>query len=198
MKEFERRAFSVSNIEIRSRSNEAGEGTSKKIVGHAAVFNQLSEDLGGFREQIAPGAFKNSLKNADVRALWNHDPNFILGRNKAGTLYLNEDKTGLAIEILPPDTQFARDLIISMERGDVTQMSFGFRTVKDKWETQDNNDIRTLIEVDLFDVSPVTYPAYPQTDVALRSLNSWKKEKEDKPFIPSLKSYKRKLNLAKI
>ncbi|MDA0780666.1 MAG: HK97 family phage prohead protease [Rickettsiales bacterium] len=194
MKGVERRAFNVSNIELRAEGE--GEDLTKKIVGHAAIFNQLSEDLGGFQEKIEPGAFSKSLKNADVRALWNHDANFILGRNKAGTLTLSEDKTGLAIEILPPDTQFARDLMVSMERGDVTQMSFGFRTIKDKWETEAGKDIRTLLEVEIFDVSPVTYPAYTQTDVALRSLDVWKKD--NKPFTPSLKSYKRKLALANL
>ncbi len=194
MKKTERRTF-IGNFELRDDSGEDGV---KKIVGHAAVFNSLSEDLGGFREQIAPGAFAKSLKNADVRALWNHDPNFVLGRNKAGTLQLREDKTGLAIEITPPDTQFARDLMVSMERGDVTQMSFGFRTVSDKWETKDGEDFRTLIEVDIFDVSPVTYPAYVQTDVALRSLGDWKEEHKKDDNIKSLASYKRKVAIAKL
>lgn len=153
------------NIELRADSEEP------KITGHAAVFNQWSEDLGGFREIIRPGAFAKTIKEADVRALFNHDPNYVLGRNKAGTLRLEEDKKGLAIEIDPPDTQWARDLTTSIQRGDIDQMSFGFRTVKDKWGDDGETNQRELLEVELFDVSPVTYPAYPQTSVGVRSID---------------------------
>lgn len=163
----ERRAYQV--MELRA---DAGEGMAPKISGHAAMFDVLSEDLGGFRERIAPGAFTKTLLSADIRALFNHDSNFVLGRNKASTLRLKEDLTGLAIEIDPPDTQFARDLMVSMKRGDISQMSFGFYTGADKWAKVDGEWVRTLLEVELFDVSPVTYPAYPQTDVAVRSLEA--------------------------
>jgi len=140
-----------------------------KIVGYAAVFNQLSEDLGGFREKISPGAFRKTIQEADIRALWNHDSNYVLGRNKSGTLKLEEDSHGLRIEITPPETTWAKDLITSMKRGDVDQMSFGFRTIKDRWENDGGRNIRTLLEVELFDVSPVTYPSYPQTEVQART-----------------------------
>ena len=143
-----------------------------KIRGYAAVFDSLSEDLGGFREQIAHGAFSDTL-GADVRALWNHDANFVLGRTTSGTLTLREDSHGLAIEIDPPDTQQAKDLLISIRRGDVSQMSFGFYTQDDAWEQRDGENIRTLRKVELFDVSPVTYPAYQDTSVAVRSLDGW-------------------------
>jgi len=147
------------------------DGDEPKITGHAAVFNKLSVDLMGFREKVAPGAFINSIEKSDIRALWNHNPDYVLGRNKSRTLKLEEDKKGLAIEILPPDTQWARDLMETIKRGDVDQMSFAFKTIKDSWENQDKKEsIRTLEEVELFDVSPVTYPAYPQTDVKVRSI----------------------------
>lgn len=165
-KQREQRDFPVAELRIDSAA-----GMAPKITGHAAVFDQLSEDLGGFRERIAPGAFAGTLASADIRALFNHDANFVLGRNKAGTLRLKEDLTCLAIEIDPPDTQFARDLGVSMKRGDISQMSFGFYTVADKWAKVDGAWVRTLLEVDLLDVSPVTYPAYPQTDVAVRALH---------------------------
>ncbi len=142
-----------------------------KIAGHAAKFDVLSEDLGGFRERIAPGAFAKSIQSSDIRALFNHDANIVLGRNKAGTLRLSEDSAGLAYEVDAPDTQLVRDMVLSpIARGDVNQCSFGFYTINDKWTKVDGEWIRTLLEAELLDVSPVTYPAYPQTEVAVRAL----------------------------
>lgn len=142
----------------------------RRIVGYAAVFSQLSEEMWGFREMIEQGAFQRTIaEGADVRALMNHDPNLILGRTRAGTLDLAEDDIGLRYEIAPPDTQYARDLMISLERGDINQSSFGFRVVKERWETRDEENIRFLMDVDLFDISPVTFPAYPQTSAEARA-----------------------------
>lgn len=168
------------------------DGAPPLISGHAAVFNSLSEDLGGFREQIAPGAFANSLKD-DIRALFNHDARFVLGRSTSGTLRLAEDAKGLAVEIDPPDTQDARDLLTKMKRGDITGMSFGFRTVKDAWAEVDGKIIRTLVEVRVFDVSIVTYPAYPDAGAAVRSLESWRAERAPKP--PDFTLMRRRLDL---
>lgn len=173
MTDIERRFVSLTEVKIENR-----EGATPKITGHAAVFNQMSEDLGGFREQIAPGAFSDAIQKDDIRALFNHNPDFILGRNLSGTLKLSEDSRGLSIEIDPPDTQIARDLITSMRRGDVSQMSFGFsvRPNGQNWAKDDNGQVvRTLTKVRLFDVSPVVFAAYPQTDVAMRSLQEWRK-----------------------
>ena len=167
MNDKELRSFALNEFRV-----DSAEGSAPKIYGHAAIFNSLSEDLGGFREQIAPGAFAKTLDSADIRALFNHDSNIVLGRNKSGTLRLKEDETGLAIEIDPPDTQAARDLIVSMKRGDISQMSFGFRIVKDKLEKRGGEWVRTLLDVNLFDVSPVTYPAYVMTDVSIRSIDA--------------------------
>jgi HK97 family phage prohead protease len=161
----ERRIFTV---EIRA----AKDGL-RTITGHAAVFNKDSEPMWGFVERVAPGAFTQTIKEDDVRALFNHDPNIVLGRNTAKTLRLSEDKQGLSVEIDPPDTQAARDLLVSIERGDISQMSFGFITRKESWQYSDDGkgpNIRTLEDVQLFDVSPVTFPAYPDTDVSVRSL----------------------------
>ncbi len=164
--DIERRAF-MSEIVVSHRDNE-----SPKIVGHAAVFNKPSLPLFGFREQIMPGAFTKTILEDDIRALWNHNPDYVLGRNKAGTLRLTEDEFGLRIEIDPPKTSFATDLIESIRRGDVDQMSFGFITRDEKFTETNGELIRTLLDVQLFDVSPVTFPAYPQTDVAVRSMLS--------------------------
>jgi len=147
-----------------------GEGGQRKIVGYAALFNVLSPPLWGFRERIQPGAFSKTIREADVRALWNHDSNLVLGRTKNGTLRLKEDDVGLGIEINPPDTQWARDALVSIDRGDVDQMSFSFEAVRETWGTESGHTVRTLEEVKLFDVSPVTFPAYPQTSVQLRSI----------------------------
>ena len=147
----------------------AKDGAAPTISGHAAVFN-TETDLGYFSEQVAPGAFTRAIVEDDVRALWNHDANFVLGRNTSGTLRLCEDETGLAVEIDPPDTQWARDLVTSMQRGDVSQMSFGFQVISEQWEARKGKtDLRTIIECRLFDVSPVTYPAYDTTDVGISS-----------------------------
>ena len=192
----ERRYFQVSELRT------AKDGEKCTLEGYAAVFNSLSEDLGGFREKIAPGCFTRACKEADVRALWNHDANNVLGRTKSGTLTLTEDAHGLKIRCNPPDAQWARDLMSSIDRGDVDQMSFGFRTITDEWNMVDGQDVRTLTDVELFDVSPVTFPAYTNTQVALRSLDSWKTANpttgeaggEVDPLI-GLDLLKRKLNL---
>jgi uncharacterized protein len=175
--EFERRNFTAT--ELRAVSDDNGV---RHITGYAAVFNSLSEDLGGFREKIAPGAFARAVKEDDVRALWNHNSDNVLGRTKSGTLRLSEDNHGLKIECDPPDAQWVRDLIASIERGDVDQMSFGFvvRRYPDgsrgsMWVEENGEDIRILTDVELFDVSPVTFPAYPDTEVGLRSLAEHKK-----------------------
>ena len=160
--EIERRAFLVEELR-------AIEGENPEIVGHSAVFNALSEDLGGFREKIDPGAFSKSILEDDIRALFNHDPNYVLGRNRSGTLMLSEDVEGLPIRVKVPNTSWARDLMESVKRGDINQMSFGFRTLKDRWEEVNGKIVRTLLQVKLFDVSLVTYPAYPQTSAAVRS-----------------------------
>jgi len=155
------------NCELRAIAPEAGGRA--KIAGHAAVFNSLSEELWGFRERIVPGAFAPALGKSDIRALLNHDPNFVLGRTKNGTLRVQEDETGLAVEIDPPETAWADDLLVSIGRGDISQMSFAFRVGEESWETVGGANIRTILSFDeVFDVSPVTYPAYPATDVSLR------------------------------
>lgn len=180
MKEKIERRF-IPATEIRAES----EGESRKIVGYAALFNSRSQDLGGFEEVIAPGAFKDAIQGSDIRSLFNHDPNLVLGRVKAGTLTVAEDERGLRIENDLPDTQVGRDLLVSMQRGDVDQMSFAFRVAKggDVWEERDGTTVRTITKVaELFDVSPVTYPAYADTSVAVRSMEQWKEENEPQRF----------------
>jgi HK97 family phage prohead protease len=143
----------------------------RRIGGYAARFNSLSQDLGGFVEKIAPSAFAKSLLTADVRCLFNHDANIVLGRTLSKTLRIAEDSEGLLYECDMPDTQMARDMVLSpIQRGDVSQCSFGFYTIRDSWEIVEGRQVRTLHECELLDVSPVTYPAYLNTDVAARSM----------------------------
>ena len=165
----ENRESRLGTIELRDDDGE------QQISGYAAVFNQLSENLGGFREQIAPGAF-DQVMGDDVRALFNHEPHLILGRTTADTLQLSLDDTGLRYRIDPPDTQYARDLIKSIERKDVTQSSFAFRVEDDSWDEDDDGRlIRTIRQFRrLYDISPVTYPAYPDTSVAARSCDAYR------------------------
>jgi uncharacterized protein len=170
----ERRMFSTS-----FRTDKA-DGQPTKLVGYAAVFNTPA-DLGYFVETIKPGAFTRTLQEgADVRALFNHDPNFVLGRTrdggKTGTLTLAEDNTGLKFEIDMPDTNAARDLMTLVERGDVDQCSFAFTVREQNWNCQTDADgntteIRELLDLDLDngDCSVVVYPAYPTTSVEARS-----------------------------
>lgn len=154
-------------------------GDKRKITGYAAVFDSMSQDLGGFKEKIKRGAFKDALKQSDTRAQWNHDSNIVLGRTSSGTLKMKEDKRGLSIEIDPP--RWAEPYMESIERGDVNQMSFGFIVGKDQWEEREGETIRTLIDIaELPDVSIVPYPAYMDTSVAIRSLEEWRnKDKEE-------------------
>jgi HK97 family phage prohead protease len=163
MKKIERRTFTVRNIETRQE----GDGT-MRLAGYAAVFNDPSVPL-PFSERIAPGAFRKTLSETpDVRLLINHE-GLPLARTKNNTLTLTEDETGLYIDALLPDTSEARDLWTLVQRGDVDQMSFAFRVIRQSWN-KDRTE-RTLTEVSLADgdVSVVTYPAYPTTTVEARA-----------------------------
>jgi len=175
----ETRVFQFEKLNVEERAD----GMGPKITGYAAVFDKWSEDLGGFKEKIRAGAFKKAIGKSDVRGLFNHDSNYVLGRQSNGTLTIKEDKNGLWMEIDPPDTQIIRDLVLApIKRGDIKEQSFAFVIAEggDEWknlrgEKPDEPATRTITEVDeLFDVSPVTYPAYPDTSVALRSMDKAK------------------------
>jgi uncharacterized protein len=152
------------------RAGDGDQGVVPSLSGYAAVFDQESQVLYGmFREKISRGAFASSLAD-DVRALWNHDTNLPLGRTTAGTLALAEDSHGLRVEIDPPDTQWGRDALVSIGRGDVNQMSFAFDVLEDEWDQDESGMlIRTLRKVKLYEVSPVTFPAYTGTTVSARA-----------------------------
>jgi HK97 family phage prohead protease len=164
------------SIERRFNAGElrVDESTGKKTIrGYAAKYNSLSNDLGGFREMLAPGCFAGCMTD-DVRGLLNHDPSLILGRTKAGTMRISDTPDGLVYEIDLPDTTLANDLAVSMTRGDIDQSSFAFSLDyedpnADEWTwSEDAGMIRTVRKVaSLFDCSPVTYPAYESSTSAV-------------------------------
>jgi len=170
----EKRIF---NVETRVDSTDDGKDV---VVGYASVYDSRSNNLGGFYEFVERGVFNESLINSsDVRSLINHDPNLILARSTSGTLKLSADERGLKYEFEMPETSYGKDLAISMKRGDITQSSFAFTVAEDEWSTDDEgNNIRTIKKIDrLYDVSPVTYPAYNMAEsdlvVAKRGLKEY-------------------------
>lgn len=148
------------------------EGATPVITGYAAVFNEPSNEM-PWIEEIDPHAFDAVLKqNPDVRALWNHNADHVLGRTTAGTLELRLDSKGLAYTVQPPETTVARDLMISMRRKDVTQSSFSFICSRDQWKNNPDGTVtRRILEFsELLDVSPVTFPAFDAATSGVRSL----------------------------
>lgn len=169
-------------VELRGADDPA---TGLRLEGYAALFNVPSQPLqteeddsrnGGygmeFTEIIRPGAFTRALASSqDVRCLWNHEAESPLGRTASGTLTLREDGNGLYFSCNLPDTSLGRDVAELVRRGDVNQASFAFRAVQDRWSgSASTGYVRELLDCDLFDVSAVTYPAYAQTSVAIRSV----------------------------
>jgi len=156
-----------STWELRLLSSELRASGERRISGHAAVFNSETIIGGAFREVIRPGAFTRALREKqDVRLLVNHDSNQILARTKSGTLALKEDSVGLAVSADLPDTQLGRDTWTLVKRGDLSGMSFAFIPKKENWP---EDDLREILDCDLFDCSIVAWPAYPSTDVQANS-----------------------------
>jgi uncharacterized protein len=172
---------------IKIREADAGSKFIGVLTGYAAKFNSNSVRFGGYGkdwiERIAPGAFKRSLAdNPDVVALWSHDAAKPAGRTP-DTLTVREDETGLAIEIRLVDTATNRDLLTNVRAGIVDSMSFGFVPVKPRWVEQKDadHDVRTLEDVDLIEVSPVVWPAYPETTIGARSHRSFRELRATAP-----------------
>jgi len=179
MKNKEIRCWEIQGVELRADTSDEGVTI---ISGYAARFNSWSEDLGGFRERIKPGAFSKALMTSDVRLLYNHDTNNLpLGRTPK-TLRLSEDTKGLKFEGDLPDTQLAKDLTIAIQRKDITGNSFSF-TVEDggdEWLEKDGVTSRTITEFkELFDIGPVVFPAYdsPKVKISQRSLDKAEESK---------------------
>jgi HK97 family phage prohead protease len=158
----------------------AAEGQTRTAAGYAALFN-VETDIGGYwTETVAPGAFAKSLKERDCLAVHSHDIGRVIGRMKAGTLFLREDEKGLAFECQLPDTSDGRDLAVQIERGDIAGMSFGFRSVRSEWDETVEPPKRTIIEAELYEITFTPMPAYPETEVGLRSLEGARQERRER------------------
>ena len=206
----------VRNNEIRSIDIDIQKSTEEeplKLRGYAIVYNSVSEPLYGdlFRERINRGALTKSLLENDQVCLWGHDTRYVLGRKSSGTLILREDDKGLYFEVSLPNTTWARDLKESVDRGDIKQMSFGFKVVRDNWI--DNKEtlkeygmpVREVEEITLHEISLVTFPAYTETNVRDQNDDAYIPKPPDKPipaendgFEDRSKEYERKIQYLKI
>ena len=158
------------------------EGDTTTVSGYAAIIGEVADIGGSFNEVLARGAFTKTLQTSDVRAYFDHDRGRVLGRSAAGTLRLQEDSKGLAIEIDLPDTSDGRDTRTLIERGDISGMSFGFVVLRQEWDESGEIPLRTILEVELREVSIVSEPAYDGTTIARRSLDSARKERRQQNF----------------
>ena len=183
MSEKERRSL---GIETRAAD------TGRTIFGHAALYNTRT-DLGYITEDIAPGAFDGCMGD-DVRCLFNHDPDHILGRSSAGTLRLAKDERGLRFEADMPDSPIGDTVLGAVKRGDISGNSFSFTIAEDAWDYTGEKPHRTFRKVErLYDVGPVTFPAYEATELSARTLEAAKRE-EPKPA-PDFTHERRRLDL---
>lgn len=162
----------ISHIEKRDDTPDATGGHKSKLSGYAIVFNVLSEPIFGlFKERIMPEALEKTLKEDDQLCLWGHDAMYVLGRKSANTLDLRVDDKGLYFEVTPPNANWARDLVESVHRGDINQMSFGFKVFDERWiqdkETikEHGMPIREILGIKLYEISIVSFPAYSQSSV---------------------------------
>lgn len=192
----EKRNIFVNSIEVREA--EDGERT---ISGYAVKWEKKSEELGWFtkfREKFRKGAFEETLKDDDQRALWSHDTSQVLGRTKNQTLRLEEDDLGLRFELDLPDTTLGNDAYKTIKRGDVDGVSFGFSMKKEEWDESDPEDItRTILKARLFEISPVAFPAYPDSAVSARDNDPYKEYVDSKRNgeKPDFELKRKKLNL---
>ena len=195
----EKRIYNFTKVEV--RADASGDSI---IDGYASVFNKDSLDLGGFIETVNPEAFNRTLvENPDVRALFNHDSGELLGRTVSKTLTLSVDENGLRMSLRLPNTGKGPYIKEMITRGDLSAMSFGFVTRKDKWDFNSTPNRRELLDVDLFEVSPVTFPAYPDTSLAVRSMemaknNTISEDQRAMMLNDLFETFSRRIRLAKL
>lgn len=179
MNKTEKRELLTEGIEV--RESEDGKRT---ISGYAVKWEMKSVTMGywkRFKEQFKKGAFSESLSGDDQRALWSHDSSQVLGRTKNGTLRLFEDEIGLRFELDLPNTTLGNDAYETIKRGDVDGVSFGFSMVKEEWDEADrDNIIRSVTKAKLFEISPVAFPAYPDSQVSARGHDPYQEYVEER------------------
>lgn len=195
----ETRAFSLNAIDVERRDD----GSALRLSGYAAVFNQRASIAGLFDEVIRPGAFRRAIEDRqDVALLFNHDPNTVIARTTNGTLRLSEDESGLWFEAeLDARDSDAQRVVAKVESGIVSQCSFAFDVPRngDRWQERAEPPLRELLDLNLYDVSPVTYPAYPTTSVQARNRAN-EMMQDDQPVVPATVSrqptyYRRRIDL---
>lgn len=172
-KEIRNSSTTESTVEIRQ-----GEEGKRTLVGYAVKWGLRSHKIANrFFEVFEKGAFAEAIQKNDIRALWSHDKSKVLGRTKNNTLRLLEDDVGLRFEIDLPNNTLGNDTLESVNRGDVDGVSFGFRTIGQNWEKRSASEvIRKVTKADLFEISPVGFPAYPDTTVSVRDLEGYEQE----------------------
>jgi len=183
----------LASMQVEKRADDA-----QKLVGYAAVFGSETDIGGYFREVVKRGAFTEALTRDDIHALFNHDYAYVIGRKKAGTLQISEDDHGLRVEITPPNTQTARDLLENVRAGNIDQMSFAFSMEggKQSWDETGETPLRTIEKVgELFEVSVVPRGAYPTTEIGLRSLETFRKEQSRTGYAARLSRMRMNLGL---
>ena len=170
------------DFEIRSSDIKAED---KKLTGYVVNWNSPSELIwGDFVEQFAPNAFSESLASGqDVRALFEHDYTKLLGRTSSGTLKLEEDNIGLRFELTPPDTSLGRDLLVSVERGDISGMSFGFRAKSEEWKFDVEPCQRIVKSAELVEITVTSIPAYPESNVQIAKRSMEQAKIKQKPIV---------------
>ncbi|PFW87241.1 HK97 family phage prohead protease [Bacillus pseudomycoides] len=179
MDKTEQRDLMPGKVEIREDEN-----GSRTISGYAVKWEMKSHTMGywrRFKEQFKRGAFTNSLTADDQLALWSHDTSQVLGRTKNGTLRLFEDDIGLRFELDLPNTTLGNDAFETIKRGDVDGVSFGFQMAKEEWDESDpDNIVRSVTKAKLVEISPVAFPAYPDSQVSARSHDPYKEYVEER------------------
>jgi len=187
-------------IEKRSIISEmTAEEEKRTIAGYAVKWNELSEQLGFFREKFSKGAFKDSLLDKQQMALWNHNTDVVLGSTRNQTLRLSEDEVGLRFEIDLANTTQANDIYELVKRGDINGVSFGFYAELEDWEDRSDTAVRTINRADLIEISPTPFPAYSQSEVNVRSLEERyqefkKKSEEDDKNNEWITNFRKKIN----
>lgn len=163
--EVERRTFRAEDVRTIADPDQP-----ERIAGHFIVFNQWAQISSWFREMVKDFACDRSIREDEILSCYNHNPDFVLGNNRSGTLSITKDGVGIYAEAVPPDADWARGLLDTVKRGDVHGGSFWFSVNKDLWGTDNGMDFREIHDVTIYELGPVAFPAYPQTDAGVREL----------------------------